>query len=158
MFIEIGGRLINTSQVLWIEPASSDRGEPRSIIRYANGDTLTVKAGTDWLARQRDEIVPAPTGYQAVRVTTPEPSDPDQSIAYELLPVLAFRVRSGSGNQPEPVTPDGILDDEFAIVGPDGRCWDYGEEHESIEAFKKRFDARWAHINAYEAKKSGASS
>lgn len=158
MFIEIGGKLINASQVLWIEPASPDRGTPRSIIHFASGNNLTVNANIDWLAKQHDEIVPAPAGYQAVLVSTPEPSDPDQSVAYNLLPVIAFRVRSGSGNQPEPITPDGILDDEFAIVGPDGRCWDFGEEHESIEAFKKRFDARWAHINAYEAKRSGVAS
>ena len=143
MFIDIGGKLINASQILWIEPAPEIRGMLRSTIRFTTGDTLTVNVGTDWLATQRDEVIPAPAGYQALRSSAPEPSDPERAVTHSLLPVIAFRMRGGVGNLLEPITPEGPMDD-FAIVGPDGRCWDYNGEYASLDAFKAEFEEQWA--------------
>jgi hypothetical protein len=148
MLINVGGKLINTTQVLWIEPAPPVRGTPRSTIKFASGDTLTVSTDMEWIAQRQDAVVPAPSGFQAIRAWPPFASDEDGVVDYDILPVIAFRFRGESNLIMDPVTPEGVPGDYFAVVGPDGRCWDNDREYENVEAFKRSFSEDWARDKA----------
>ena len=154
MLIDVGGKLINTAQVLWIERAETVRGTPRSSIRFASGDTLTVSADLAWIARQQDSIVPAPAGYQAVRASLPHSSDEDRSVSCDVVPVIAFRFRGESNTILDPITPEGVPGDHFAIVGPDGRCWDIDRDYENVDAYKQSFSEDWARDHARDGGKA----
>ncbi|MCJ2097231.1 hypothetical protein [Methylobacterium sp. E-046] len=148
MLINVCSKLINTAQVLWIEPAPSTRGMPRSTIHFTNGTTLTVSADLDWIANRQTAVFPAPPGYQAVRATPPSQSDEDRSVDYDTLPVVAFRFDGASNLLLDPITPEGTLGDYYAVIGPDGRCWDVDREYESVEAYKQSFSQDWANDKA----------
>ena len=126
-----------------VEPAASTRGTPRSTIHFANGATLTVSADIDWIASRKNAVVPAPSGYQAVRATPSSHPNGGVTAEFDILPVVAFRFDGASNLLLDPITPQGTLGDYYAVVGPDGRCWDIDREYDNVEAYKRSFLEDW---------------
>lgn len=139
MLIEIGATIINTDHIVSMDRIAGTDGAAQWSITLVTGKTIKVGASLIDEGRICGTIVPAPPGLTLVEAFLPSPKEDDRRVHFSSTPVIAFRIISPTaapepiGGMGEPLTKGGY---EYAVVQPNGPCFNWEQAWDSLDAFK----------------------